>query len=236
MITIAICDDDSVFRGNLNKCCCKFLYDKGIEFEVKEYESPVDILKGAYPDVLLTDTNMKEINGLFLKEILGKMQAKTRILFISANKNVMREAFGKNVYGFLCKPARYEQLCGVLEQVINDVREEERFIYCHKDNLIHKVPLKKVMYIEASGRFSRIYEHDIEGYLLSQRGIRQWQDELKESHFVLCHRKYLVNMLYINKLEDEVELLNKIRLPLSRQLEKYIQMEYENFKTRIRKK
>ena len=57
-------------------------------------------------DLLLLDIEMGDIDGITIKNRLGKQGNVKNILFVTNHAEVMQEAFGINVVGFLNKPVK----------------------------------------------------------------------------------------------------------------------------------
>ena len=233
MVTIAICDDEQKFRKNMSAFCQQYMEEKDMLYEIKEYESGEAFLMEESPDILLLDITMKRISGLIVRDILVRSHAKTRILFVSENKRFMSEAFGKNVYGFLQKPLHYERFCEKMEEILYDIEDSQQYMYCRKGQDIEAVYFKSILYVEAHGRYTRIYVQGEKEYRTSDKGIRMMKKILAPFHFVQCNRMQVVNFRYVTNLQEEVELINGVCLSLTESYRSGIYKEYKRWGGRI---
>jgi len=229
MINIAICDDERIYRDSISECCKHYGEEHNLEIEITEYASGEDLLAAEKAvDILLLDVQMSNIDGLRVKDILGKQKRDTKIIFISSHEEVIAEAFGRQVYGFLRKPVDYGLFCKKLDVVTESLREDNKYIIFETADMIRKILLKDIEYIHSDGRYSEIYVAGEEGYLFSDKSIGAYKKELGED-FGLSHRSYLVNYMYIESIDKDIVLTSNVHLPLSRRAEKEFKKEYKSY-------
>lgn len=228
MLTVAICDDEYRFRKDIEKCCRQYFTEKDIEYELLEYSAGETFLAAEFPDILILDVTMRPLSGFMVKDILTKMHAKTRILFVSENKNVIAEAFGKNVFGFLIKPIHFPVFCEKMDMIIEDIRDYEQYVYCKAEGQIEQVYLKSILYIEPYGRYTKLHVLGARTCRISDIGFRKWL-ELLPGDYVQCGKSYIVNLHYIVKAECELEMINGSRIPLESRYKRTVYQRYASF-------
>lgn len=227
MIKVAICDDKMGFRKNIVQACHQYFTERQLECEIMEYDSGEAFLMGEHPDILLLDIKMHRIDGFMVRDVLAGMRAETRIVFVSENRNFISEAFGRNVFGYLIKPIRYQAFCDKMDEIVEDVQQSEQFVYCKKGNEIEKVYFRGILYLESYGRYTKIYvQGDNEG-MLSERGILKWCDVLPKEQFVRCNRLQVVNLRQVAKVQEDIALINGTHILISPRLKKNFWMRYE---------
>ena len=59
-----------------------------------------------------------------VKNELQKLQAETRIVFTTSHNDLMRDAFGKQVFGFLVKRVSPKEVEKYLNAILKDLEEE----------------------------------------------------------------------------------------------------------------
>lgn len=216
MITIAICDSKEQDRKHVAGFCEDYLKNKIASYEIKEYASGESLLAEVFPDVLFLNTNIKRIDGILVKDILYKLQAETKIIFISREQKRMADAFGRNVYGFLKKPIQQGALSERLQNMINDIIDEENSMFCKRQKEVRKVLFRDIVCIKAYGRYTKLFVRGEEEYQLSDKSFCDWYLEMEEREFICCHRSYLVNLYYIEDIDVEISLINGMRIPIAR--------------------
>lgn len=229
MLTIAICDDDRAYREETAAYCRQYGEEQKLEYELLTFSSGEEMLEAEQPDILLLDVEMDGIDGLRVKNILQRQKADTRIIFISSHEEAIPEAFGRQVYGFLKKPLDYGEFQKKMNIVLEDLKEQDRYVMCDTPEGVRKILTNQIQYIKADGAYTRIYLEGEEGYIFSDKSIGAWNAELENWDFGMSHRSYLVNFYYVRSAEKDVLLKNVQRLPLSRRMAKEFQTKYREF-------
>lgn len=229
MIKIAVCDCIKNDRDRIIRFCKTYLYDKKIEYEIKAYASGETLLVEVFPDVLFLDTDVRQIDGILIKEILYKMHAQTKIVFVSKDVKLISKAFGRNVYAFLEKPITYSVFRENMSVIWNDVLEEKNRIFCKKNHMIEQIYLYDVMYIKAYGRYTKLFLKGESEYRISDRSIGEWYLEMENREFLCCHRSYLVNVFYIECVAKEIELINGCKIPIGEKKREEFLADYKAY-------
>lgn len=217
---IAICDDNMEERNVLASYCKEIGYD-----DIDLYISGEDYLnRNTPPDVLFLDIGMKDIDGLELKEFLEKTDNRTYIVFYTAHSEMMENTFGRNVIGFLHKPAslrqiqRYLQKAAYYRKEFSKIILEDKQLYCHD-----------IIYIEADGVYTLLHIAN-NGVHSSRKTIRDWAEELQEQSFFQIHRSYIINLCHIQSILNwKIKLSSNQLLPVSRNRRKEFQSAYQEY-------
>ncbi len=230
MIRIAICDDEKDCRTSLMQACERYCRERELEWVCLEYETGEDLLE-AYEaaDLLLLDVEMHGIDGIGVKDVLGSRRGELRIIFVSGHEEAICDAFGRGVYGFLKKPLAYGELEKKLDAVLSDFLETESYVTCTNTGCKKNVLVSRILYIQASGKYTKVFLTGAEEYVFSDRSIGSWKQELKADDFCMCHRSYLVHLAYVKRLQQEVWLSDGSRLPMSRRMERELREAYREY-------
>ena len=227
MIMIGICDDDRECRKILCGYCQDYLKNAG---EIREYPSGNVFLeifkqKNVYeeelvPDILLLDIEMAGASGIDVKKQLARSELETRILFITNHDEMMEEAYGKHVFGFLKKPFTYEKFKKKMDEIMEDVdrgrRKAEVITGKHDREMLF---LSQIIYLKSAKPYTEVYFVKRGQMLkkLDERGIGRWEEELRFEDFFLIDRSYLINLAHVeNARENKVWLDNGMELKISR--------------------
>lgn len=226
---IAICDDEKEVREQLKEYCMQFAEEFQIDCQIVEYGSGEELLCDFSTDVLLLDVEMKGIDGIQVKNILQEQKADTRILFISSHEEAIPEAFGREVYGFLCKPVEYEVFEKKMTFLLEDILEQNKYIVLETKMDMEKVLMRDIVYIKAEGKYTKVFLAGKEDYFLSDYSINKWHEQLNGYGFELCQRSYLVNFYYIKKIDTDIILQFDTRIPLSRRMKNQFKEAYSEY-------
>lgn len=230
-MNIGICDDQKEYRTELKNCCKRYFEEKAIAYSLYEYCSGEEFA-ASYTnelDILLLDIEMDEINGINVKDSLQKQKKDIKILFVSSHEEMLSEAFGREVYGFLQKPVAYEKFAMKMDTMIEDITDQEQFVIIEENGKIKKIYIQDIFYIKAHGKYTEIYIRNGGEYIFSSKSIQDWTEELQMFGFGQCHRSYLVNYFNIRKIQSEILLQDGTNIPVSRRKRNEIEAEYKKF-------
>ena len=102
------------------------------------------------------------------------------------------------------KPLSRTKAFSILDKVIN-IYETQKYPI-HKNSAITYVPIDKILYVESDN--SRCILHQKDGDCCTvYKKLDTIQAELPSSHFLRCHKSFLVNMDYIQSVDKEFTLV-----------------------------
>lgn len=216
-LTMAICDDDKMYVEVIHKFCKDFMeQETGDEIEWLFFPDGIEVLEYEKQiDILLLDIKMKSISGIEVKNRLFRKGADTKIIFLTNDTEYMREAFGKNVFGFVDKGKYSKDLRLALTCVMMDIYKELDDIIVEGNQKKIKLRLNDIYYIKASGNYLDIYTEKNKYYKRQKIGV--CEETLKYKGFCRIQKSYIVNFHYIKVIkQSEVQLINGVHLPISR--------------------
>lgn len=127
-----LCDEDAQERTVVEKYCQYFFAELGTAYELSIYAAEEVLVQDKEADVLILDAELKQITAIRIKDMLQKQGAGTRILFIGEHTEVMPQAFGKHVFGFLEKPLDYFVFYEKMLEICRDV--DQQGVVCQYEN------------------------------------------------------------------------------------------------------
>lgn len=228
MFKLAICDDDAEFRGRLAELCQKYFKDEQIC--IREYMSGEEILKERDKcDILFLDIEMPGMNGIQIKEQFEWQETDTFIIFVTNHEEDMREAFGRNVVGFLTKPLKEQDFFSEMDKLSK--KQGKNFVCIEENQEIYRLPLRSIKYIEAKENYSKVVCSDRD--YLFRKSIKTWETLVPADCFVKIHRSYIINLEYWKRDKDFIVLSPVLKIRLSRKNKKEVLARYKDY---IRKK
>lgn len=217
-MVIGICDDENVIRDKIEKICINETKKYCEDVVIQKYSDGREVLEKDF-DILILDIEMEDVDGIVVKNYFQKRKKDTIIIFVTSHNEMMSQAFGVNVMGFVAKSYLDNQLQvmldGAMKRVMNTVS-------------IEGVDSRKVCYIQAEHIYNILHlENETE---VSVRcSSADLEKMLEVVGFIRVHRTYIINMAYVDHIKDKTVLVNKREIPVSARLKSRLRKEYSRY-------
>lgn len=218
MISIAVCDDAKIIVDNMETLLKKYSAEIGEEIRVSKFylgDSLLDQYKSNY-DIIFLDIKMPGLTGIQTAERIRKKDDKVTIIFLTSLIDKAIEGYKVQAANYIIKPLGYKRLKIELDNWQLKIRnKDEQYITIHNDSGNYKVLLKSIRYIETYNR--NLLVHAEKENIICYRKLRDMESELEKYGFARCHSSFLVNMLYVEKIEKtDIQLFTGERIPVSK--------------------
>lgn len=200
-ISVGVCDDNQYWREQIAGVAVGYQTEKGIDVFVKQYNSAEQYIEAHDDiDILFLDIQMNGMSGIELKNVLIRNKRKEMIIFVTCYDEYVREAFGKNVCGFIDKPVSKEKVFLILDKIVEEKKQNEK---CQLVEGIN-IPLKEILYIKSNDKYIEIYTEDgiIPGYI----SLKECEKILPSKLFIRISRFYIVSYAAIRKMASTIEM------------------------------
>ncbi len=216
MLKIAICDDEFIFRSQLHEMIQDILTSKNVIGQIKEYSSGEDIIRSREVfDLYFLDIKMNSLTGI---ETAKKIRSKNKvsgIIFITALKEYIFEAFDVQAFHYLIKPVEKGKLREVLSSFLTKKDFQEQFLIAKRKAQSYKINFKEILYIESQLRKIRI--HTAYEIIECYYKFSDVESKVEEYGFFRCHKSYIVNLRYVSKYTgNSITLKNSETIYLSK--------------------
>lgn len=214
---IAICDDDKQFLEELEYKLRKYPFVGkveqfcGIESFFAELED-----RNSFDLVLMDIDWGREYTGMEYSEKLYRIAPHLPIIYVTGYNDrfsqyiLLKET---NLAGYLTKPVQDVLLENYLKKVMNRQAAEQNFSFQQQGRTI-TVNVRSIIYIESSNHVCLIHT-DNATYKLYKK-LRDLLPQFPSS-FIQCHKSYIVNMYWIQRLDPgSIVLRNGEIVPVSR--------------------
>jgi len=231
MIKIAICDDEETFTIELTTLIKRYSEKSSIAICTVPYSDGSELLQN-YPidvDLIFLDIQMPHMNGLQAAKAIRKLDPKVSIIFLTSMAQYAVEGYKYNATNFIIKPIQYVRLKNELDRWLNLYKQEQtEHIIISNDTGKYKVPLSNLQYIETFGR--NLMVHTENENIVAYRKMRDFENELSTSSFVRCHTSFLVNLLFVKRVEKlKIELTTGAHIPISQPKRKDVMVKLAEY-------
>ncbi|MDM1072061.1 response regulator transcription factor [Empedobacter brevis] len=187
----------------------------------KSFEDPIEamlFLQEHTIDLLITDINMPQINGI---ELVQSLRHPPAIIFVTAHRDFALDGFDSGAIDYLVKPVRFERFL----TAVNRVKERQKevydtetvvrdFIFVKANGKLEKIIFNEIIYIEAQGDYLKIVTKNEHFVTLST--MKSFEEHLLIPEFLRVQRSFIVNVSAIQSFSGHtIELDNGKSISIS---------------------
>ncbi len=219
---LGICDDDPEILRKIHRICQDVMDVAGMNLVCVEFRDGSEVLQYRDKiDLLILDIKMPNTDGLLVKQRFQERREETVLIFVTDYDDLMEEAFGIHVYGFVPKSALEQKLKPMLMSAL-------RLIVRPSLLLKKNIESDTILFARAETPYSRLYIKDGREELYREN-IGRLTGELRGMDFVRVHRSYLVNLRWIDQVPDEVVHIVGHEIPVARRIRAEVRRAYMDY-------
>jgi len=211
-----IVDDNTMARRALKQ----MLTDIDFVAVAGEAGDPMEAigLLGKTPvDLLLLDIEMPKMTGI---ELLKHISVRPLTILITARADYALEAFELNVVDYIVKPVQSDRLVKALIRAkeIYDSRNQtlesldKDFIFVREKNVLLKILVPDIQYIQALGDYLIIYAGDKKHTV--HLTLKSFLERFQSSRFMRVHRSYIIALDKIDRVEENTLYIGRQPVPV----------------------
>lgn len=196
-----------------------------------------EILKKSKVDLMFLDINMPEMKGT---ELVKALKDPPAIVFTTAHREYAIESYNLNVLDYLLKPISFgrfmqaiekfhQQYATLSEVSLHKNSDEEEYIYLRERNVIHKIPVSEIVYVESFGDYLQVHTPDRE--VRSRCTISAIEKALPEKNFIRIHRSYIIALSRIQSFSPVMLKIGGREFPFGSQYKDHVfaRLDYDSF-------
>ena len=217
MIKAAILDDDALSRKIIENLIEK---NEGIEL-IAQFENPIEAsekLPELDCDLLFLDMEMPEMNGI---EFIASATNIPQVIVVSSKKEYAADTYNYDISDYLVKPVDPNRFKQALDKVINITEAVKKkkedgqdHLFIKKNKGYSRLNFEDIEYLEALADYVQINTNSERFTVLST--MKSISSRLPSDQFLRVHRSYIVALNKIERLDDNMIVLNGKTIPVSR--------------------
>lgn len=215
-MNVLIIDDDKTAVNILEK---KLKQIQDIDFveTACNGKDGLEMVKKSNPDIIFLDIEMPDMSGM---EILDEVKGLNRkVVIYTSHDQYMLSSFRKDAYDFLMKPIDDDELEGIMERFISDMKEksnahrgadirpntiDDKFLLYTNTTDFQLVQVKDIgLFVYNSER--RIWEVVVAGRdngVALKRSVNRNMILSLDKHFIQVSQSYIININYLIEVVD----------------------------------
>ncbi|WP_100613529.1 LytR/AlgR family response regulator transcription factor [Confluentibacter citreus] len=173
----------------------------------------MSFLKQNPVDLIFLDINMPHMSGL---EMLNDLQLKPQVIFTTAYTEFAIESYDYNAIDYLLKPFefdRFQMAIHKAEERINNLKKQKDFFFIKDGFKTIKIEFQDILFVKGSGNYLDIVTK--EKKYTPRMTFVELIEKIPSSKFVRIHQSYLINILNIDKIENNKVYIGTHQIPIS---------------------
>ncbi len=201
LLEIAICDDEKLVIERIRN----LIEGQRVGCRIEAFATGRELLaSGKRFDLIFLDIQMAGLNGIETARALRKRDRKAVLIFVTAVKEYVFDAFDVGAFHYLLKPVGEEKFAEVFANALREIRQrqpgrKEPALFLKTRQRSYTLKQSGILFIESRGRKAVVHTagDTLEVYAV----MKELEAQLGDC-FYRCHRGYLVNMAHIAEYDS----------------------------------
>lgn len=204
-MNIAICDDEKIYRDEIEHLVDEYFADKNSDYECRQYSCGNELAQDEQVyDIVFLDIEMEEMSGIETAKALNWKNRHTVIFIITAYHKYLDDAMDLNVFRYIDKPIDKERFFKGLEKAITLINNND-LTFKTVDNELITISKNDIICVEVMKK--KVTVSTVSGDFVAREKMDFFRNNLTASYFAIPHKSYIVNFNFVRKFKrDEIEL------------------------------
>ena len=182
----------------------------------------LEILQQQRVDLLLSDINMPQVNGI---EFLRSLPNPPYVIFVTASPHHALEGFELDALDYVVKPVSFPRFMKAVNKAVSLLDPKPasvsapapQFLFVKEGNSLQRVLFEEIYYIEGLRDYIRIVL--LNRFVITYLRMNRIEDQLPASQFIRIQKSYIIRLDAIKAISgNEVELYDLVeKLPVGKQ-------------------
>lgn len=230
MIRMAIVEDEKIYVDKLMEYIQKLQDENGYQIEVKWFRDGCDITDGydSNYDIILMDIQMKFLDGMSAARKIRELDQDVIIIFITNMTDYAIRGYEVGAMDYIVKPVSYFAFSEKLKKAIKKIcTRSTHYISVPVEGGIRKIDISTIYYVESHGHNLCYKAEELE---LEVRGtMNELEKVLSLYDFFRCSKSFLVNMQYVEAIQENQCIVHGERLSVGRTKKKEFMQKLLNY-------
>lgn len=227
ILRIGICDDERLIAENLERIIGEYLEETGIDAAIGIFLSGKALLEAVKElDAVFLDIRMPEMDGYDTLKGIRELETECRVVVASGENDRFEEAFEMGALRYIRKPFRREKVAEALDRIIDAVKENSE-IELYKERNKYGVKQRRIKYVKAFNGYTEYYVG--QDVMRKEISLNEADKLLNDELFFRVHKKYSVNMEYIQSYNEGIITMEGFKIPVSRRKRREFDRAYLNY-------
>lgn len=217
MIRIALVEDDAACRQQLMEYLGRYEKECGEVFRISEFSDGAEIVndyKASY-DIILMDIDLQYMNGMTAAERIRRQDMEVVIIFVTNMPQYVMQGYTVDAMDYVLKPITYYAFSQRIDRALQRMkRRRKRFIAVTNQSGMIKLDVSQITFIEV--RDHELVYHTKKDTVSTKGTLSDAEQMLHDKTFFRCNKSFLVNLEYVEAVQNYDVQVGDIWLPVSR--------------------
>ncbi len=236
MLQLAVCDDNIEELSNMVQYVNLYRTTKNINCEYAVFLNGFDLIsaleKGKRFDIYCLDIIMPGFTGIDVAKEIRGFDKTAPILFFTSSPEFALESYSVKAINYLLKPISKEKFFFTFDELLDQmkVKKDEDAVIVKSNEGLQKVLISNLVFAEVIGRSVLYHLRSGKVVECTESFSRVCYNLMKYGCFIKPHRSYLVNMQYVDTIENhQITLQTLSSIPIAQGKAKEMKVQYLNY-------
>lgn len=234
---VIVCEDERIYQKFMQEKIAQWIQKTHHEdVRVTFFNSSEDLLecwqKGIKVDILFLDILFRnEMNGMEVAKQIRETDSVIPIVFVTNSEAFLKDGYVVRALRYLSKPICYEDMALCLDVAY------KQYTLAHNEYLIlsdvgRRLALRhdEILFVEAQYPYTLIHMLEQKEPIKIRCRFLDLVPKLPEELFISCHRSYLVNIVHVRAVKQNIIMLSTGQeLPLSRSFAEHLNDAFDSY-------
>lgn len=209
MLQIAVCDDNIDELSNMVQLIDQYRTSRHLNCQYAVFLNGFDLLsaleKGKLFDIYCLDIIMPGFTGIDVAKEIRVYDKTAPILFFTSSPDFALESYSVKAINYVLKPISKEKFFFAFDEMLERIKmdNKEDAIIVKSNEGIQKILISNLVFAEVIGR--NVLYHLRSGKIIEclESFSTVCDNLLKYGCFIKTHRSYIVNMQYVDTIENQ---------------------------------
>lgn len=236
MLHIAFCDDNIDELSNMVQMINLYRTSKNLNCDYAVFLNGFDLIsvleKGKRFDVYCLDIIMPNFTGIDVAKEIRVFDKTAPIIFFTSSPEFALESYSVKAINYVLKPISKEKLFFTFDEMLEQIKMEkdDDIIIVKSNEGIQKIIISNLVFAEVIGR-NVLYHMNSGKVIECTEAFSSVCDKLLTyGSFIKPHRSYLINMQYVDIIENhKITLQTLSSVPVAQGKAREIKQQYLNY-------
>lgn len=236
MLQIAVCDDNIDELSNMVQLIDLYRTSRHLNCEHAVFPNGFELVsaleKGKRFDIYCLDIMMPGFTGIDAAKEIRTFDKTAPILFFTSSPEFALESYSVKAINYVLKPISKEKLFFTFDELLEQIKakEEEDAVIVKSNEGIQKILIANLAFAEVIGRNVLYHLRSGKVFECTEPFSSVCDSLLKYGCFIKPHRSFLVNMQYVDTIENhQITLQTLSAVPVAQGKAKEIKQQYLNY-------